>query len=177
MYTYDCLLFSHSVISDSLRNCGLQHTRLPCPPSSPRACPNSCPLSQWCHPTYLVAFNFFQYQGLLKSVRSSHQVAKVLEFQAQHQSFQWIFRTDFLYDWLIWSPWSPRDSQESSSTSQFKSINSLALSLLYGPTLTSIHDYWKNNSSDYMDFVCKVMSLLLNMLSLSQLFFQGVSLF
>ena len=111
MYTYDCLLFSHSVISDSLRNCGLQHTRLPCPPSSPRACPNSCPLSQWCHPTYLVAFNFFQYQGLLKSVRSSHQVAKVLEFQAQHQSFQWIFRTDFLYDWLIWSPWSPRDSQ------------------------------------------------------------------
>ena len=56
---------------------------------------------------------------------------------------------------------------ESSSTSQFKSINSLALSLLYGPTLTSIHDYWKNNSFDYMDFVGKVMSLLLNMLSLS----------
>ena len=45
-------------------------------------------------------------------------------------------------DWLFWSPCSPRDSQES-STSQFKSINSSALSLLYGPTLTSIHDYWE----------------------------------
>ena len=56
-------------------------------------------------------------------------------------------------------------------------INSLALSLLYGPTLTSIHDYWKNNSFDYTDFVGKVMFLLLNMLSLSQLFYQGVSFF
>ena len=47
--------------------------------------------------------------------------------------------------------WSPRDSQEFSPTPQFKSINSLALSLLYGPTLTSGHDYWKNHSFDYID--------------------------
>ena len=46
------------------------------------------------------------------------------------------------------SPCSPGDSQESSSTPQFKSINSLVLSFLYGPTLTSIHDYWKNHSFD-----------------------------
>ena len=50
--------------------------------------------------------------------------------------------------WLVWSPCSPRDSQESSPTPQFKSINSPVLSLLYGPTLTSIHDYWKNYSFD-----------------------------
>ena len=56
--------------------------------------------------------------------------------------------TDFLKDWLVGSPCIPRGSQESSSTSQFKSINSLVLSFLYGPTLTSIHDYWKNNSFD-----------------------------
>ena len=53
-------------------------------------------------------------------------------------------------DWspLGWigSPCSPRDSQESSSTPQFKSINSSALSFLYSPTLTSIHDHWKNHS-------------------------------
>ena len=49
-----------------------------------------------------------------------------LEFQLQHQSFQWIFRTDFLQDWLAWSLCSPRDSQESSPTPQFKSINSKA---------------------------------------------------
>ena len=72
---------------------------------------------------------------------SSHQVAKVLEFQLQHQSFQWIFRTDFLLDGLIWFPWSLRDSQESSSAPQFKSISCLELNFIYSPNLTSIHDY------------------------------------
>ena len=65
----------------------------------------------------------------------------IMEFQVQHQSFQWIFRTDFLQYWLVWCPCSPRDSQESSPTPQFKSINSSALSFLYGTTLTSTHDY------------------------------------
>ena len=46
----------------------------------------------------------------------------------------------------------PRVSQESSLAPQFESINSSALSLLYGPTLTSIHDYWKNKNFDYVDF-------------------------
>ena len=49
------------------------------------------------------AFNLSQNQGLFKWVSSSHQVAKVLEFQLQHQSFQWIFRTNFLQDWLVWT--------------------------------------------------------------------------
>ena len=84
------------------------------------------------------AFNLSQHQGLFKWVSSSNQLAKVLEFQLQHQSFQWIFRTGFLQDWLFGSPCSPRDSQESSPTPQFTSTNSLALSFLYGPTLTSI---------------------------------------
>ena len=68
-------------------------------------------------------------------------VAKVLEFPCQHQSFQWIFRTDFLWGGLVGCPWSPRDSQESSPTPQSKSINSLVLSFLYSTTLISIHDY------------------------------------
>ena len=83
-----------------------------------------------------------------QSVNSSHEVAKVSEFQLQHQSFQWTPRTDLLYDGLVGSPCSPKDSQESSPTPQFKSINSLALSFLYSPTLTSIHDHWKNHSLD-----------------------------
>ena len=57
-------------------------------------------------------------------------------------------RTDLLYYGLVGSPCSPRDSQESSPTPQFKSINSLALSFPYSPTLTSIHDHWKNHSLD-----------------------------
>ena len=94
------------------------------------------------------AFNLSQHQSLFKWVTSSHQVAKELEFQLQYQSFQWIFRTDFLYNELVGSPCSPRDSQESSPTLQFKSISSSALSFLYSPTVTSIHDYWKNHSLD-----------------------------
>ena len=94
------------------------------------------------------AFNLSQHQGLFQWVSSSHQGDKVLEFQLQHQSFQWLFNTDFLYYGLIGSPCSPRDSQESSPRPQFKSIHSLALSFLYSPTLTSIHDHWKNHSLD-----------------------------
>ena len=107
----------------------------------------SHPLSSPSLPT----FNLSQHQGLLQWVSSSYQVAKLLEFQLQHQSFQWTFRTDFLCNWLVQSPCSPRDSQESSPTQQFKSINSLALNSLYSPTLTSIHDHWKNQSFGYMD--------------------------
>ena len=92
------------------------------------------------------AFNLSQHQGFSQGVISLHQVAKVLEFQLQHQNFQWIFRTDFLWNELLGSPHRARDSQESSPTPQFKSIHSLALSFLNGPTLTSIHDYWKNHS-------------------------------
>ena len=108
-------------------------------------------------------FNLSQHQGLFKWVSSSHQVTKVLEFQLQ-QSFQWTPRTDLLEDGLVGSPCSPRDSQESSPAPQFKSINSLVLSFLYIPTLTSICDYWKNHSLDWI-FVGKVMSLLFNLLS------------
>ena len=95
--------FSLSVVSDSFQPHGLHHSRPPCPSRTPGAYSNSCPLSRWCHPTILSSvvpfsspFNpLSQHQGLFKWVSSSHQVAKVLEFQLQHQSFQWIFRTDF----------------------------------------------------------------------------------
>ena len=89
------------------------------------------------------AFSLSQHQGLFQWVSSSHQVAKVLEFHLQHQSFQWTPRTG-----LVGSPCCPRDSQESSPTPQFKSINSSALNFFYSPTLTSIQDYWKNHSLD-----------------------------
>ena len=94
------------------------------------------------------ALSLYQHQGIFQWVSSLHQVTKVLEFELNHQSFQWIFRTDFLKDGLVGSPPSPRDYQESSPTPQLKSINSLGLSLLYGPTFTSIHDYRKNHSFD-----------------------------
>ena len=95
--------FSLPVMSNPLRPHGLQLTRLPCPLPTPGATQthvhrvgdaiqSSHPLSSPSTP----AFNLSQHQGLFQWVSSLHQVAKVLEFQLQHQSFQWIFRTDFL---------------------------------------------------------------------------------
>ena len=124
------------------------------------AIPPTHPLSSPSRPT----FNLSQNQGLFKWVSSLHQVAKVLEFQLQHQFFQWTPRTD-LYDGLAGSSCSPRDSWESSPKPKFKSINSLALSFLHSPTLTSIHDSRKTIALTRQTFVGKVISLLFNILS------------
>ena len=138
------LQFSYSVVSDSLLFHGLQHTRPPCPSPIPGVYSRSCPLSQWCHPNILSfvvprssSLSLSQHQGFFKRDSWSNQVAKVLEFQLQHQSFQWITG-------LI----SLQSKGLSSLLQQFKSINSLTLSFLHSPTLTSIHDSWKNHSFD-----------------------------
>ena len=152
--TFSSLQFSHSVMSDCLWPHGLQHTRLLCPSPTPGVLklmsielvmPSSHLILLFRSPP---DFNLFQHQSLFKWVSSSHQVDKVLEFQLQHQSFQWTPRIDLLLDGLVGSPCSPRDSQKSSRIPQFKSINSSAVSFLYSPTLTSIHDHWKNYSLD-----------------------------
>ena len=147
IYVY---VLSH--VSNSLRPHGLYHARLPCPLLSPRICSNSCPLSRWCHPTVSYspppALNLSQHQGLFQPVCSSHQVAKVLELQLQHQSFQWIFRVDFLFDWF--DLLAVRDSQESFPTSQFKSIDSSVFSLPSGPT-SYIHS-WCNPQNKHLTF-------------------------
>ena len=95
--------FSRSVVSDSLQPHGLQHARPPCPSPTPRVYSNSYPLIQWCHLTIsssVVPFSSrlqsFPASGSFQWISCSHQVAKVLELQLQHQSFQWIFKTDFL---------------------------------------------------------------------------------
>ena len=76
-----------------------QHARPPCPSPTPRTYPNSCLLSRWCHPTIYPMSSpspLSQRQGLFKKVSSSHEVAKVLEFQLQYHSYQWTPRTDLL---------------------------------------------------------------------------------
>ena len=126
------LQFSCSVVSNSLWPYGLQHARPPCPSLSPLVCLSSWPLSRWCHHTISPSVTPFSSRlqsfpasgDLFQRVGSSHQVAKVLELQLYHQSFQWVFRVDFIWDGLVWSPCSPRDSQESSPTApQFESIS------------------------------------------------------
>ena len=90
-------------------------------------------------------FSLSQHQGLFKRVGSLHQVTKLLEFGLSiSSSNEYSGLIFFRMDWLDLS----RDFQESSTTPQVKSINSLVLSFLHNPTLTSIHDYWKNYSFD-----------------------------
>ena len=111
------------------------------------------------------ALNLSQHQGLFKWVSPSHQVAKVLEFQLQHQTFQWTPRTDLLWDGLVGSPCSPRDSQESSPAPQFKSTNSSVLSFLYSSLSHPYMTTGKTIALTRRSFVGKVMFLLFNMLS------------
>ena len=97
-----------SVAQSYLRPHGLQHARLPVHHKLPELAQTHIhPVGDAIQPSYPLsspsplAFNLSQHQGLFKWVSSSHQVAKVLEFQLQYQSFQWIFRTDLLQDGVV----------------------------------------------------------------------------
>ena len=106
-------------------------------------------------------FNLPQHQGLFKRVSSSHQVAKVLEFQLQHQSFQWISRTDFLWDGLIGSPRTLKGLQHHSSKASVLRCSAFLIVQLSHPYMTT----GKTIALTRWTFGGKVLSLLFNMLS------------
>ena len=161
--------FSRSVVSSSLQPHELQHDRPPCPSPTPGVHSNSRPSSRWCRPAisssvipFPPAHNPSQHQSLFQWVNSSHEVAKVLEFQ--HHSFQRTPRADLLQNGLVGSPCSPRDSQESSPTPELKSINFRSLAFF---TVQLSHPYMttgKTIALTRQTFIGNVMSLLLNML-------------
>ena len=147
--------FSRSVISDSLRPHGLQHARPLCPSPAPRVYPNSCPLSQWCPLT--ISSSVVPFSSCLQSFPASGSFQMSQFFASGGQSIEVSASASVLpmniQDWfpLGWTGWLSLQSkglQESPPTPQFKSINPLALSFLYGPTLTFLHDYWKNHNFD-----------------------------
>ena len=133
--------------------------RLPCPSPSPGACSNLCPLSRWCYlaiSSSVVPFSsclqsfsaigFFLINWLFTSDGQS------IGASAQHQSLHWIFRLISLrIDWLI-SLQNWLISLQSKGLSRVFSNTAVqkAFGLLHGPTLTSIHDYWKNHKFDYV---------------------------
>ena len=150
-----CLHNNVSVVSNSLWPHGLQHTRPPCPSPAPRVDSSSCPLSWWCHQTIsssvvpfsshlqsLPASRFFQISQFFSSGGQSIGVSASTSVHPMNTK-DW-----FPLGWTGWISCSPRDSQESFPTPPLKSINSSVLNFLYSPTLTSIHDYWKNHSLD-----------------------------
>ena len=147
--------FSRSVVSDSLRPHESQHARPPCPSPTLGVHSNSCPLSQWCHPS--ISSFVILLSSCPNSLPTSESFPMSQPFTWGGQSIGVSAAASVLpmniQDWFP-SGWTglislqSKDSQESSPTPQFKSINSLALSFLYRPTLTSIYDHWKNHRFD-----------------------------
>ena len=141
-----------------------QHARLPCPSPTPRVHPNPCPLNQWCHPT--ISSSVMPFSSCPQSFPASGSFPMSQLFAWGGQSIGVSASTLVLpmntQDWSPseWTGWISLQSKGLSrvfSNTTVQKQNSLVLSFLYSPTLTSIHDYWENHS--------KVMSLLLNMLS------------
>ena len=132
-----------------------QHARPPCPSPTPRVYSDSCSLSRWCHPT--ISFSVVPFSSCPQFFTALGSFPMSQLFASGGQSTGVSASTSVLpmntQDWapLGWTGWISLQSkglQESSPTPQFKSISSLALSFLHCPTLTSIHDYWKNHSLD-----------------------------
>ena len=130
-----------------------QHARPPCPSPTPGVYTNSCPLSWWCHPA--ISSSIVPFSSCSQSLPASGSFPMSQLFSWGGQNIEVSALASVLpkntqdwspLGWLVGSPCSPRDSQESSPTPQFKSIDSLVFIFLYSPTLTSIHDYWKNDS-------------------------------
>ena len=136
---------------------GLQHARLPCPSPSPGVCSNSCPLIWWCHPT--VSSSVIPFSSCLQSFPASRSCLTSQLFASGGQSIGASVSASVLpmntQDWfpLGWTGWVSLQSKGLSRVLQHHNLKAsiLQLSLLYGPTLTCVHDYWKNHSFGYMD--------------------------
>ena len=158
------MLFSPAGMSNSLWPHGLQHTRISWPSPSPGACSNSCPLSQWCHPTipsfaipFFSCIQPFPASGTFPVSRLFPSGGQVLELQLQQQSFWWIFRTDLLAVQGTLNSFL----QHHSSKASIPQRSAFIMVQLSHPYMTT----GKTIALTRWTFVGKVMFLLFNMLS------------
>ena len=152
---FSSVQFSCSVMFNSWQSHEPQHTRPPCPSPTLRIHPNWCPLSWWCHPTF--SSSLICFSSCPQSIPASGSFQMSQLFTSGGQSIGVSASKSVLpmktQDWspLGWTGWISLQSKGLSrvfSNIEFKSINSSVLSLLYSPTLLSIHDHWKNHSLD-----------------------------
>ena len=155
IHQFSSVQFSRSVMSNSLRPHKSQHARPPCPSPSTGVHSNSCPLSQWCHPT--ISSSVIPFSSYPQSLPASETFPMSQLFswggQSTRVSAVALFLPKNTQGWspLEWTGWISLQSKGLSrvfSNTTVQSINSSALSLLHSPTLTSIHDHWKNHSLD-----------------------------
>ena len=146
-------LFSLSVMSSSLWPCGLQHARLPRPSLSPQICSNSCPLSRWCHPTISSSVALFSSCPQFFPASRSFPMRQLFASGGQSIGASASVLPMNIQGWFPLElngliSLQSKGLSRASPVAQFKSVNFSALSLLHGPTLTFMHDYWKNHSFD-----------------------------
>ena len=166
------LLFSHSVMSNSLWPHGLQHARLPCPSPFPGVCSNSCPLNQWCHPT--ISSSVIPFSSCLQSFPASGSFPMSQLFAPGGQRIGVSASASVLpmniSDWFSLG-WTDCITLLSKGLSRVFSSTTVRKHQFFGSqpfhclALTSKHDYWKNHSFDDKDLVGKIMSLPFNTLS------------
>ena len=145
-------LFTHSVVSDSLHRHGLQHTRLPCPSLSPGVCSNSCPLSWWCYPT--ISSSVTSFSSCFQSFPASGSFPMSWLFTSGGQSIgvylsispshDYSGLISFRIDWF--DHLAVQGALKSLQHHGSKASVLQCSAFFYGPTLTSVHDYWKNHS-------------------------------
>ena len=159
----------------NLMNCS--HTRLPCPPLSPGVCSNSCPLSWWCHPTISSSVTLFFSCPKSSPASGSFLMSQLFASGSQSigaSALASVFPMD-IQGWLPWglvgfiSLLSKGLSRVFSSTTVWK--HQFFSTQPSGPTLISIHDYWKNHNFNYMDFCPQSDVTDFNMLSRSVIAF------
>ena len=143
---FSSVKFIHSFVSNYLWPYGPQHTRLPCPSPTPRTCSHSCPSSQWCHPT--IPSSVAPFSSCLQSFPASGSFLMSRLLASRGQSIGASASASVLAMNIQDISLLSKGLSKVFSNTAVLGINSLALSLLYGPTLTSIHDYWKNHSFD-----------------------------
>ena len=150
--------FSRSVVSDSLQLHESQHARPLCPPPTPGVRSDSHPSSQWCHPA--ISSSVVPFSSCPQSLPASESFPMTQLFAWGGQSNGVSALASVLpmniQDWfpLGWTGLITLQSKGLSrvfSNTTVQKHHSLALSFLYSPTLTSIHDYWKNQGFDYME--------------------------
>ena len=126
----------------------------PCPSLAPGACSNSCALSQWCHPTISSSVTLFSLPSIFPSIRVFSNESALHITGPKYWSFSTSpskEHTGLISSRIEWFNLLVIQGTQESSAPQFENISSLVLSLLYSPTFTSIHNYWKSHSFDYID--------------------------
>ena len=148
VFSFSSVQFSRSVMSDSLQRHEPQHTRPPCPSPTPGTCSNSCPSSRWCHPTISSCLSLLLLLSIFPSIKVFSSEPVLCIRWPKYWNFSFSISPSSEYSGLISFRMTSLIVLQSRGVFSNTTVQKHQFlgAQLYGPTLTSIHDYWKNHS-------------------------------